>query len=259
VVRERIATGAWRTFLQANKGLCAILERSLPQAEPDIHAVYETRVATYLSTLPAGAKVVDVGGGRKCDFAKYRSPRSGIKLIAVDISAEELEHNADVDETRVADVTKELPFDDEAVDLIVSRSVLEHLQNSELFIENSARILKRGGYAIHVFPSKYAPFAMINRLLPNSISKWLLHILIPGSEGRLGFRAYYDRTYMSGMKRIIKRYDFEIIDVEVSYYQAGYFNFFVPFFLLNVLYELIVYALRLENLAATVIVVARKV
>jgi SAM-dependent methyltransferase len=257
--RKRIAKGAWRTFLQANKRVCAQLERSLPQAEPDIHAVYESFVATYLSTLPAGAKVVDVGGGRKCDFAKYRSPRSGIKLIAVDISAEELEFNTDVDEMRVADVTRELPFDDEEVDLIVSRSVLEHLQNSESFIAHSARTLKRGGYAIHVFPSKYAPFAMINRLLPHPISKWLLHILIPGSEGRLGFRAYYDRTYKSGMKRVLEKHDFKIIDIKVNYYQAEYFNFFVPLFVLNVLYELIVYGLRLENLGASVLVVARKV
>jgi SAM-dependent methyltransferase len=235
-----------------------MLKRFLPQAQSDIHTVYESRVATYLSGLPAGAKVVDVGGGRKCDVAKYRSPRSGIQLIAVDISAEELEHNTDVDETRVADVIKDLPFADDEVDLMVSRSVLEHLQNSEAFIANSARALKRGGYAIHVFPSRYAPFAMVNRLLPTSISKRLLHILIPGSEGRLGFRAYYDRTYVSEMRRILERNNFQIIDIEVSYYQAGYFNFFVPFFALNALYELIVYALGLENLAASVLVVARK-
>jgi hypothetical protein len=105
--------------------------------------------------------------------------------------------------------------------------------------------------------SKYAPFAMINRLLPHPISKWLLHILIPGSEGRLGFRAYYDRTYKSGMKRVLEKHDFKIIDIKVNYYQAEYFNFFVPLFVLNVLYELIVYGLRLENLGASVLVVAR--
>lgn len=259
MLRERIAKEAWRTFLETNKRVCRVVEQSLPQAQQDIHAVYVSRVAGYLATLPAGAKVVDVGGGRKCDFAKYRSPQSGIKLIAVDISANELEHNQDVDETRVADVMTGLPFADEEVDLIVSRSVLEHLENSEAFIANSARALKPGGYCIHVFPSKYAPFALLNRLLPHSMSKWLLHLLIPGSQGTLGFPAYYDRTYRSGMKRILERHDFEVIEFEVDYYQADYFNFFVPLFLLNALYELVVHALGLENLAASVLVVARKV
>ena len=61
------------------------------------------------------------------------------------------------------------------------------------------------------------------------------------------------------MKRILERYDFEVIEFEVDYYQADYFNFFVPLFLLNALYELVVHALGLENLAASVLVVARKV
>src|SRR5262249_23053467 len=173
VLRERIAKEAWRTFLETNKRVCRVVEQSLPQAQQDIHAVYVSRVAAYLATLPAGATVVDVGGGRKCDFARDRSPQSGIKLIAVDISPEELEHNKDVDETRVVDVMTGLPFVDGEADLIVSRSVLEHLGNSEAFIANSARTLKPGGHCVHVFPSKYAPFSLLNQLLPNSVSKWL--------------------------------------------------------------------------------------
>ena len=46
--------------------------------------------------------------------------------------------------------------------------------------------------------------------------------------------------------------------MRVSYYQSEYFDFFVPFFLLSALYELIVRALGLRDLGAVALVVARR-
>jgi len=47
-----------------------------------------------------------------------------------------------------------LPFPDEYFDVIVSTSVLEHAQNKhECFVE-MRRVLKPGGFAVHLFPAK---------------------------------------------------------------------------------------------------------
>jgi SAM-dependent methyltransferase len=225
-------------FIKVNQRICARVERRLPQAQVNLHRAYEETVARYLNSTADGGVVVDVGGGRKCNFAKYRRPGSGVRLVAVDISAAELEHNHDVDEKRVADVTQGLPFEDEEVDLIVSRSVIEHLRNSEEFIAHSARALKRGGVSIHVFPSKFAPFSIANQLLPQKLTRRLLYALIPGSKGVLGFPAFYDRTYASAARAMFERQGFEIAELRLGYYQAEYFDFFVPLYLLNALYEL---------------------
>ena len=244
--------------MKTNQEICARIERRLPQASVNLHRAYEETVARYLNSTGDGGVVVDIGGGKKCDFAKYRRPGSRVKLVAVDISAAELDHNHDVDEKRIADVTRGLPFEDGEVDLIASRSVIEHLQSSEEFIAHSARVLKRGGVSIHVFPSKFAPFSIANQLLPRKLTRRLLYGLIPGSEGVLGFRAFYDRTYASAARAMFERHGFEIAELHGGYHQAEYFDFFVPLYLLNALYELALYRLRAENLAANVLIVARK-
>ena len=202
--------------------------------------------------------VVDAGGGGKCWFATYRDPAAAARIIAVDIDAEEMAANTDVDEKRVADVSKHLPFKDGEVDLVTSRSVLEHLRKTDAFMRETYRVLKPGGFAIHLFPSKYAPFSVLNRLLPQRLSSWLLHVLVPGSKGVLGYPAFYDRTYASGMRRLLAEAGFEIVDVRVDYYQANYFAFFFPLYMLNVAYEMFVRRLGQANLAATVLIVAQK-
>ena len=73
--------------------------------------------------LPPGSAIVDLGGGRHCPFGDEVNRAQGIRVIAVDISQEELDANRTVDETRVADVAAGLPFADGEVSLLVSRTL----------------------------------------------------------------------------------------------------------------------------------------
>jgi ubiquinone/menaquinone biosynthesis C-methylase UbiE len=252
-----LASG-FRAFIEKNKEISRSVESRLPHARLRIHDEYEQTVARFMNSFSTAAVLVDVGGGKRCHFAKYRRDSSPIKLIAVDASQEALAQNDDVDDRFATDVMDGLPFQDQSIDMIVSRSVLEHLRDVEFLIADSARVLKREGLFIHVFPSKFAPFSVANQLLPRRFSRRLLFTLIPGSEGEQGFPAYYDRTYPSAIRRLLGRHGFEVVDMRLSYYQAEYFDFFVPLYLVNALYELVAQTLALENLAAAVLVVARK-
>jgi len=48
-----------------------------------------------------------------------------------------------------------LPYNDNSFDFVVSTSVLEHVRNKKQVFQEIHRVLKRGGCAIHIFPSKY--------------------------------------------------------------------------------------------------------
>jgi SAM-dependent methyltransferase len=48
-----------------------------------------------------------------------------------------------------------LPFDDDSFDFVLSTNVLEHAQNVETCYREIRRVLKTGGKAMHVFPSKW--------------------------------------------------------------------------------------------------------
>jgi ubiquinone/menaquinone biosynthesis C-methylase UbiE len=246
-----------RAFIAANVRASRALERRLPQARERMQLRYEEEVARRMNERPR-LVVVDVGGGRTCHFAKYREPALETRIVAVDVSPEELELNEDVDEKRVADATLDLPFGDGEVDLLVSRSVIEHLPDTDAFFRNCARVLKPGGLTMHVFPSKFSPHALLNQALPHGIAKRVVHTVFPESKGILGFRAYYDGTYADEVVRRLQAHGLEVVDVEVDYYQSEYYSFLLPAYVASAAYELIVRALGFRNLAAAVLVVARK-
>jgi SAM-dependent methyltransferase len=247
-----------RSFVLANKRVSRAIEPRLPQAKFEIGGHYDRTVARYLNGLSGAAVAVDFGSGKECRFARSRSPGADVSIVGVDISETELAENHDVDEKRVADGTAGLPFDVAEVDLVASRCVLEHLADTETFIADSGRVLKPGGYAIHLFASKYAPAAILNGVLPPPVSNRLLDLVHPECSGVIGFHAYYDQTYPSRLASLLERHGFEVVDIAVNYYQSNYYSFFVPLYVLSALYEMTVQAIRLKNLAAKAMIVARK-
>jgi ubiquinone/menaquinone biosynthesis C-methylase UbiE len=240
-----------------NKALARRVERRLPNARVDLGGEHEQVIARYMNARE-GAVVADIGGGRSSRFARLRKPRSTATIVAVDVSAEELELNADADEKRVADATRKLPFADGEVDLVTSSAVLEHLRSVEGFVAESSRVLKPGGHAIHHFSTKFAPYAIANQLLPKPVSKRIVHFIQPGTEGILGFPAYYDQCYASAITRLHVKHGFEVVDLRAAYYQSTYFDFFLPVYLLSVLWDLGTYAAGVKNLARSLLLVARK-
>jgi len=253
---EKVKSTA-RRFLDINKKLCQKIEPYLPQTKIDLGALYIELVTRYMNSR-TNQTIVDVGGGKSCPFAQYKDPTQQTRIVAVDTSEDELKHNIDVDEKVVANIAQGFPFEAEAVDLIVSRSVLEHLESVEEFMARSATSLKKGGYFIHLLPSKFAPFALINQVLPHTVSTKVLDSFKPEMKGICGFPAFYDNCYYSAISRLLAKYDFEIIDIYISYYQSSYFSFFAPLFLASALYEMSILKLSAKNLCAYLLIVARK-
>jgi ubiquinone/menaquinone biosynthesis C-methylase UbiE len=242
-----------RVLIEANRRGAKAIERRLPYTKTLVED-YALTVARAMNA--SEGLVVDVGGGRRCAFAKHR--QNAAKIVAVDISAEELAHNQDVDDRIVADATERLPFASDSVEIVCSRSVVEHLANVDGFLAETQRVLRPGGMVVCLFPSKNAPYALVKRALPHGIGRKLLYLIKPGSRGFLGFRTYYDQCTLRAMKRALARHGFEVVDTRVSYYQADYFEFLLPLYLINVVYELIVRRARSTQLAACVLIVARK-
>ena len=130
--------------------------------------------------------------------------RTAVFIIALDISQEELDYNHDVDEKIVFDITSgnKVPLDDDSVDMITSRYVLEHLKNLDNAFSEVSRILKPGGKFISLFPNKFTLFAIINQILPHWLARKILFSINPGAKGHCGFRAYYKQMLLPCRKKI---------------------------------------------------------
>jgi len=244
-------------FLDANRAASAWVEAKLPNHfRRNFKRIYEGVVASYINSRP-GQVIVDVGGGKSCPYFRFLENPSRQMLISVDISFDELQANREADLKVVADVTAALPFASRSIDLISSRSVIEHLHDVPRFIENCRSVLRNGGYMIHVFPGRYAPFAAINRLLPHQVSQALLYYFHPTWKDDCGFQAYYDHCDGAAMQRLLADNGFEIIRQELGYYQAQYFNFFFPLYITVVFYDLIMDFLGMRKMCSQMLFVTR--
>ena len=244
-----------RRFIDANRALSRRVALALPHTRPNLSELYDTSVARLANDL-AGGTVVDAGGGRSCSFAPLLAENRPYRLIAVDLSAQELALNRDVDETRVADIGRALPFERGEVDLLVSKTVLEHVTEPDRFFAEAGRVVKSGGRTVHLLPCRYAPFAVIARVLPFSLAKSILHFVNPYSAGVVEFPVFYNRCTAHQLRELLAKNGFREIRTVVGYYQSDYFEAFFPAFILSVAYELVVRALGLSTLGAYVVVSA---
>lgn len=204
------------------------------------------------------AVVVDVGGGKHCPYAHVLKGGENTTIIAMDISESDLRYNSDVQNKLVADIAQGLPIGRQTVDIITSRTVLEHIDDVGGFVVHTRDVLKPGGYCIHFFPSKFAPFALLNQMLPKAVSKALVEFFWPEQKGICAFPSFYNECYDSAIRNLLLKNGFELVDVKLSFYQSQYFDFCFPLFAISAVYDELVELLGVRNLAAYVLVVARK-
>ncbi len=246
----------WRMALMRMVNVNRRLYYRLRQYFP--HHVESNVASTYPAVVggfATGGVIVDVGGGARCAFAKECT---GSYIIAVDISASELEKNHDVSECKVADVTQQIPVPDSSSDIVSSRYVLEHLKGVDRFAREAYRVLKPGGVFITLFPNKYAPFSLINRVLPVSVARRVAYALKEQAAEFGIFPAYYEHCSPGSFRRLLESEGFTSVDVRVAYSQSSYFNFFLPLALAVLVYEWGISRLNLTGLSAHVLVCARK-
>ena len=220
--------------------------------ENSLWGLFDDEAEKLIRHLPDGAVVLDLGGGRSCRYASAVNPPGRIDLIAVDISPEELSHNKDVTSTCVADVASGLPMPDGSVDLILSRALLEHVEDVSQAIKHMGRVLKPGGTALHFVPCRYSIFGTAGRLLPWGPLLWVTRKLSPWSV--VGFPVRYDHCYPQALERDFSAAGFSGFQIQYTWSCGGYFMAIFPLFLLHALYEQAVRRLRIRLLAAYMIV-----
>jgi SAM-dependent methyltransferase len=248
-------------FIAANQRLSKATEDRLPAVfKRHIQTLYKYKAAELVNRRP-GQVVLDIGGGKECPFLHYLDAPSWHLIIALDLSEQELRRNRQVQHKIVADAaTNRFPFRDGSADLVVSRSVVEHIRDNAAFFGNCARVLRPGGIMLHAFPGRFAPFALINQLLPNWFARRLVGYLHPEwlEEDNYGFLAFYDRCYFSAVRDLLACNGFDNFSFDFLYYQSIYFNFFFPLYVLMLAYDLIASALGIRNLASGIVVTAER-
>lgn len=248
--------GIVQRFFEANRRIAqAITPRHIHEA--NVFGAYR-KIGALLLSRPDVRTVVDVGAGKGWHFPRYYKDWYGIKLIGLDIDGAEMTPNTALDVKIECDVADHIPMQDGSADLFMVHSGIEHFSNNQRFLENALRVLRPGGFLVAQFPSRYAPFVIANRLLPESISRRLLNNAMGERANLLGFRAFYDRTDYKAFRRMSAAVGFEEVYHLPGYCSSSYCEFFLPLFALSYLYDALLFTLGIKQLASYNFWVLRK-
>ncbi len=131
----------------------------LEQRDPD--AFYDLLSADAVAMLGknvrlAGALTLDVGGG--AGYLTRALRRAGARCLLVDGDTGELSWRGPPAEGSVVADARALPVPSEAVDLVVSSNVLEHVPEPFAVVDEMARVLRPGGHLWLSFTNWYGPW-----------------------------------------------------------------------------------------------------
>jgi len=129
-----------------------------------------------------GGVLLDLGcdnGANTVRFAAAAGAREAHGLELVESRAAIAAHRGV--HVRVGDLNEPFPFDDETFDVVVSNQVIEHLHDTDNFVRETHRVLRRGGFAV-VSTENLASWHNIGAL----VLGWQPFSLTNVSETRLG-------------------------------------------------------------------------
>jgi len=238
-----------KEFFAANRRVSkAITPKHVHEA--NVFGAYR-KLATLLMSRPDVRTVVDVGAGKSWHFPLYYKDWFQIHLIGLDIDGAEMEPNEALDEKIECDVVNGIPLAPGCADLITVFSGIEHFSDNEKFLRHAFAALRPGGYFIAQFPSRYAPFALANRVLPTRATRRVLDTATgPATAKQLGFRAYYDRTDYLGFKKLVRQTGFSEVYHLPGYYSSSYCEFFVPLYLVSYAFDALRFSMGIKELAS---------
>ena len=122
-------------------------EENTPKTE------YPEKLVDYLCQtfkLAPGTILLEPGCGRGEHLALFK--KKGFLVEAVDSSQDALELNPDI-KISICNLEKEkFPISDNSIDIIYSKSFIEHLNSPIHFLNESYRVLKKGGKIITLVP-----------------------------------------------------------------------------------------------------------
>ncbi len=99
-------------------------------------------------------KILELGCGEGSLALEIKKLLGNVEIYGLDLSEAALRLAEDKGIiTRKADLNEKIPFRNNEFDLVFSNQVIEHINNTDLFFQESLRVLKKGGYFIVITPN----------------------------------------------------------------------------------------------------------
>lgn len=193
---------------------------------------YENKIASVLCETDT---LLDAGCGRTAPaLSKFIGKVKTLVGIDLEDNAEEL-----LGIRYIKGDIAHIDVQSKSVDIVISRSVLEHVLTPAYIFKEINRILKPSGSFIFLVPNLYDYVSILSILIPNKFHKYI----VSKTEGRKMedvFPTYYKANTYSSINKLSRNSGFEIIEFQwIGQYPSSLM--FNPFlFLIGTIYEKII-------------------
>ncbi len=197
---------------------------------PNTHPYALLRQAIDREIRPTST-VLDVGCGRTASELRALQGKAR-KLYGIDIvEFTDTPEGTDLIRCGIEDI----PLKDDAVDLVYSRAVMEHVENVQDAYREIFRVLKSGGCYIFITPNIYDYASIISSIIPN---RWHPSI-VKFAEGRDKsdvFPTFYRSNRRKRVLDLAARAGFEVQELGYVGQYPNYLMFSRPLFFLGCVY-----------------------
>jgi SAM-dependent methyltransferase len=159
-------------------------------------------------------RICDVGGGANPVLPVQFINENQLDCTVLDISSAELQKAPKSYKKLVQDIEAENFVQADQFDFVITKMMAEHIRNGRLFHKSIFSILKPGGVVVHYFPTLYALPYLVNRMIPEWLSSFLLDVFLPRDRYQFGkFPAYYSWCFgpTPSMIRMLTEVGYEIV------------------------------------------------
>lgn len=130
------------------------------------------------------------------------------------------------------------PVEDDSIDLIVSDSVLEHVENPDRFFLEARRVLKDGGYFCIRTPNRWNYIALAATLIPNKYHWQVISSARKDESAREDvFPTVYRCNSIGKLRRALKKSGFGVLAVYGHEAEPKYLSFSSIAYFLGVLHQ----------------------
>ena len=142
-------------------------------------------------------------------------------------------------------------------DLIISRTLLEHVPDNRKSFNSIYISLNEDGKTIHYMPNKFHLYSIILRLVGDEGQRFLIKKFRPWAENT-GYPTYFSYCSPRQMEKLLTEIGYKSIKIKCFYHANDYFSFCFPLFILVTLWENFCKKFNLETFCAGFILEADK-
>jgi len=238
-------------FTPQDRQKCELLYDKYYAGRKFYDSLYRERIRKHLRP---GQRLLDAGCGRYLRFCKELSDTA--EVVGIDLDTV-LETDNQRQPFGVRGDLSRLPFPAGHFDVVISRSVIEHLEDPGAVFREFSRVLRPGGKVILVTPNKYDYVSLIAAFTPYRVHRALCAKIFNVSEDDV-FPTLYRANTISSIRKTLNAAGFVQNELETINHYPAYLMFSPVLFRLGVVYERLTSLKPFRSLRGSILCVFEK-